>query len=243
MADLPDQLRELGQRLDARPADDLADRVLARVCAVPPRGHPAWRGPWRSRWRLVALVAGVIVALVGGVVAVSPPVRAAIAHFFGGVRIHTSPSHLPTPTARPSPLPGEHRTDLDGAAREVGFRVRLPAALGAPSEVTVADGRVVSLRYRGPHGPIRVDEFAGDLGPMWDKYTHVLAQPVDVGGRQGLWFAGPVVVEYVDRDGNPIPATSRTTGDTLIWIDGPLTFRLDGVASRADAVTIAESMP
>jgi hypothetical protein len=64
-----------------------------------------------------------------------------------------------------------------------------------------------------------------------------------VNGHPGLWFAGKIIVEYIDRGGNPIPFSSRETRNTLIWTDGPLTFRLDGIASRADAIAIADTMP
>jgi len=231
--ELSDELRELGHLLDAHPPDDLADRVITGLSAPP-------AGP--SRWRTVAIAALVALVVAAGVVAVSPPVRAAIARFFfGGVTVHVGPSGAPTPVASPS-LPGEHRTDVAGAGREVGFRVRLPAGLGAPTEVTVTEGRVVSLFYARPGGTVRIDEFAGDLGPVWDKYALVMAQAVTVGTDRALWFDSPVTVEYVDRDGDPIPGSARSTATTLIWIDGPLTFRLDGITSRAGAIALAETV-
>jgi hypothetical protein len=139
-------------------------------------------------------------------------------------------------------LPGEHRTDLAGAAAEVGFGVRLPAGLGAPARVTVTDDRVVSVLYppRAGRPGVRLDEFAGTLGVMWEKYTGVgVAEPVDVAGHRGLWFRQPVNLVYVDRAGVAHPESARLTTGTLVWTVGALTFRLDGAGPREAAVAIA----
>jgi hypothetical protein len=228
MTELPDELRALGRGMAVAAPDDLADRVLAGIAA--PR-RPAW---WR---RLIAALA-VVLAGVGVTVAVSAPVRAAIVHVlrFGGVEVRPTPG--PTPASSPA-LPGDHRTDLAGAAREVGFTVRVPAGLGPPDSVTVADRRVVSLRYAVPGGTVRIDEFAGNLGVMWEKYAAGTARRVTVNGHDALWFDGQVTVVYVDASGQEVPGSARTTDGTLIWTDGALTFRLDGVRPLDAALAVA----
>ena len=234
MAELPDELRALGRDLTARPRDDLADRVMEGIAA--PVRHS------RARWRRWLAALAVLLAALGVSVAVSAPVRAAIVHVFrfGGVEVREEPG--PAPASSPA-LPGEHPTDVAGAGREVGFRVRVPGALGAPDSVTVADGRVVSLVYVRPDGPVRVDEFAGDLGVLWEKYADSgTARRVTVAGRDGLWFDGPVTLVYVRPDGTQLPESARLTGRTLVWLDGGLTLRLDGVASLDAALAIAATM-
>ena len=232
MTELPDELRALGRDLTARPRDDLADRVMADIAAS------VARRPWWRRW--IAALA-VLLAAVGVSVALSAPVRAAIVHVFrfGAVEVREEPA--PPPASSPS-LPGEHTTDVAGAGREVGFRVRVPAALGTPDSVTVADARVVSLRYTRPGGPVRIDEFAGDLGVLWEKYAGAgMARQVTVAGHDGLWFEGPVTLVYVGADGSSLQSARRTS-DTLVWLDGGLMFRLDGIGSLDAALAIAATM-
>jgi hypothetical protein len=233
MAELPDELRALGRGLSVRVDDDLAERVLAEI-AAPVAGARRWR-----RW--VAAFA-VLLAAAGATVAISAPVRAAIVHVlrFGSVEVRPEPG--PSPVSSPA-LPGEHPTDLAAAGREVGFAVRVPGALGAPDSVTVAEGRVVSLRYARPAGPVRVDEFAGSLGPVWEKYAAGgTAQRVEVDGHDALWFEEPVTLVYVDSQGREVPGSTRLTDGTLVWIDGALTLRVDGVRPLAAALEVARSM-
>jgi hypothetical protein len=229
--ELTARLRALGQGLSVRVPDDLADRVLAGISQAPAKRLVRWR-----RW--VSALAAILVA-VGVTAAVSAPVRAAIVQLFGfgGVEVHMGPG----PSPAPSPLlPGEHRTDIEAAQREVGFRVLMPSALGAPEWVTVADGRVVSLFYQA--GAVRIDEFAGDLGIMWDKYVQIAAQRTAVDGREALWFDEPMTLVYVDAKGVQRSESARLTSSTLVWTDGELTFRLDGVRPLDAALAVARSM-
>lgn len=231
--DLADELRALGGGVTVQVRDDLADRVLARI-AEPTARTIRWR-----RW-LAALAAAL--AAIGISAAVSAPVRATIVRVFhfGGVEVR--PQSGPTPVASPT-LPHQLATDLAAAQREVGFAVRVPSAFGPPEVVTVADGRVVTLEYTRPGGTVRIDEFAGNLGVMWDKYAAgKLAQRVTVNGHDALWFDGPVTLVYVGPNGSEESGSARRTNATLIWTDGPLTCRLDGVRPLASAIAIAESM-
>jgi hypothetical protein len=199
---LPDELRALGRGLTVRVGGDLADRVLAGIAATPARTR------WWRRWLAGLLV---LVAAAGVSAAVSAPVRATIAHAlrFGGVVVRPGPG--PSPAASPA-LPGEYRTDLPGAARAVGLPVRVPAALGTPGPVTVADGRVVTLTYPTPAGEVRLDEFAGNLGVFWDKYLMGgVAQRVDVNRHEALWFADEVTLVYVDANGVEHPESARAS--------------------------------
>jgi hypothetical protein len=227
---LPDELRALGRGLTARARDDLGDRVLAGIAATPARTR------WWRRW-LAGLV--VLVAAVGVSAAVSAPVRAGIVHAlrFGGVEVRPGPG--PSPAASPV-LPSAYPTDLPGAARVVGFPIRVPAALGAPGSVTVADGRVVTLTYPGS---VRLDEFAGNLGVLWEKYVAGgVAQRVDVNGHEALWFADRVTLVYVDANGSQLPGSARTSSGTLVWTEGTVTYRLDGLRPLDAALAAAASL-
>jgi len=227
--ELPESLRALGRGLTVTVPDDLAERVLAGIARAPVRRGVRWR-----RW--VGAIAALVLA--GGVsTAVSAPVRAAFIRVleFSGIEVRDGPGPAPAPSPL---LPGEHRTDIDSAEREVGFPIRIPATLGTPESVTVADGRVVSLHY----GQVRIDEFAGTLGTMWTKYADMAAQRTTVGGHDALWFDQPVILVYIDADGAQRNESTRLTDGTLVWTDGGVTFRLDGIRPLDAARTVARSM-
>jgi hypothetical protein len=233
MIDLRDELRELGRAITVEAPDDLADVVLARIT------RPAAR---TRKWRRWVAALAALLAAVGVSAAISAPVRAAIIHVlgFGGTEVRFEPG----PTPAPSPaLPGEHPADLAAAGREVGFAVRAPKALGVPASITVAEGRVVSLRYSLPSGPAQIDEFAGSLGVMWDKYAASgMAQRVKVNGHDALWFAEPVTLVYVPPNGVEDPGSARQTNGTLIWTEGNVTYRLDGIRPLDAALAVARGM-
>jgi hypothetical protein len=230
---LPEQLRALGRELSVRVPDDLADRVVAEIALVPVKRTTGWRR-WGAGLAALVVAAGVSVA-------VSAPVRAALGQVFGfgGVEVRQAPG--PSPASTPS-LPDAHRTDIDTAQAIVGFAIRVPRELGEPESVTVADGRVVSLYYTQPTGPVRIDQFEGDLGAMWAKYAQGLAQPTTVDGLEALWFDEPVTLVYIDSRGVEREESSRLTDGTLVWMEDGLTFRLDGIRPLDAAVTVARSM-
>jgi hypothetical protein len=231
--ELAEQLRTLGRGLSVHVPDDLGDRVLADIAA--PGSHIV-------RWRRLVVGIAALLAAIGVSAAVSAPVRAAISDVFGfaGVEIRKDPG--PAPASSPA-LPGEHRVEVAAAEREVGFRVRIPSALGPPDWVSVADGRVVSLHYTRAEESVQIDEFAGDLGVMWEKYAAIgSARRASVNGHDALWFEGQVTLVYVDANNVERTESARLTNGTLLWTDGGITFRLDGIRPFEDALAVAGSM-
>jgi hypothetical protein len=231
--EIAERLRALGRGLSVQVPDDLAERVLVGISAVPLKRRTPWR-PWASA--LAALIVAIAVSA-----GISAPVRAAIIHVFGfgGVEVREGPG--PSPASSPV-LPGEHRTGVVSAQREVGFTIRIPLALGQPDWVTVADGRVVSLHYLRPGGPVQIDQFEGNLGVMWEKFAMGPALSTTVDGHNALWFDDPVTLVYVDSTGLRRTESTRLTDGTLVWMDGGLTIRLDGVRPLDAALTVARSM-
>ncbi|WP_430502241.1 hypothetical protein ACQRWP_11635 [Micromonospora trifolii] len=238
MGDLERELRDLSAWLDTPDPPDVTARVRVRLSTPAPR---------RRRWRSLAAA-----ALVTLLVAVLPPTRAAIADVvtgllrFAGVSIATSPAPTP-PGGTAAPLPGQRAVALDEAQRAVRFPIRLPAMLGPPEQVLVADPdatgryRVATLLYDG--GALRVDAFDGHLDLAFHKeVTPPGADWVQVNGDFAVWVDGPHVLSYVDRAGGIRQETARLAASTLIWQDNDVSYRLEGTFTKAEAIEIAHSV-
>ncbi|MER7893278.1 hypothetical protein ABTX15_25990 [Micromonospora sp. NPDC094482] len=236
MDDLERELRDLRAWLETPEAPDVTARVRAQLAASAPR---------RRRWRYY-LAAGLVALLV----ALLPPGRAAVADAvagllrFAGVTIVTSPGP-PPPSRTVSPLPSQRPAGLDEAQRAVRFPIRVPARLGPPEQVLVADPdgtgryRVATLLYRG--GALRVDAFDGHLDPVFVKRSSA-AELVTVHGDFAAWVAGPHALTYVDRAGEVRVETARLAASTLIWQEAGVSYRLEGDLAKAEAIEIAESL-
>ncbi|MGW1952536.1 hypothetical protein ACWCPI_07185 [Streptomyces sp. NPDC001920] len=264
-------MRALGRSLDppgaADSAETMVERVLGQLLAeqvpVPVAERPgaaerlrAVRRWTRARWRsLTAALCGLLTVL-----ALTPPVRAAVLDWFGvaGVEVRYDPSAVPSPGAG---TPGCGRSVSPAEIeRRAGFRPVVPKALGTPDAATVSrlpQGRsLVSLCWRERGGTVRLDEFRARLDPTFIK--GVREQPVvlpPIGGAQVdevpdpvLWFPRPHLLSFplVDPDGGHYTWQKRTAGPTLLWTssdgDGVVTLRLEGVEPRERAVEIAESV-
>ncbi|MFF9069037.1 hypothetical protein ACF09E_27140 [Streptomyces sp. NPDC014891] len=265
MADegLPDELRELGRRLRVPDVDgeSMAERVLARLLAeqvptpVPVPVRPrrdvrgAVRGWVRARRRaLLAGLAGVLIVLV-----LTPPVRAAVAEWFGfgGVAVRYEPDGRRVPAG--GPVPGcPEPVPLADAGRLAGFEPLIPGALGPPDAVAVTGsaerGRaVISLCWRDGERTVRLDEFPAGLDLGFAKQTRTQPEWVDLpDGAQGYWFAAPHLLTFPMTDGTGTAWTHevRTAGPTLLWTrsGGTFTFRLEGIPDREEARRTAESV-
>ncbi|MEV4657246.1 hypothetical protein [Micromonospora sp. NPDC049301] len=238
MDDLERELRDLSAWLEAPDAPDVTARVRARLATPAPR---------RRRWRACAAA-----ALVALLVAVLPPGRGALADAvaellrFAGVTVATSPDPV-LPSGTPSPLPAQRTATLEEAQRAVRFPIRVPAKLGPPEQVLVADPddrgahRVATLLYRG--GALRVDAFDGRLDLAFHKQTiRPGAEWVQVDGDFAVWVGGPHVLAYVDRTGEVRREAARLAASTLIWQKAAVSYRLEGDLTKAEAIEIAESL-
>ncbi|MFI8184880.1 hypothetical protein OG539_25760 [Actinacidiphila glaucinigra] len=238
---LPEELRETGRWLEipAPSPDSVAEQVLARLLAeavpdpaVPAPGRRTRARAWAAaRWRaLTALLCGLLVVLV-----LTPPVRAAVADWFGvgGVVVHRDPSARPA-TGAPPPVRGDAR--LDGAY--------VPEELGEPDGVAVVDGgRVLSMSWRVDGRTIRLDQFRATIDMVFLKRVGDAAEWVEVGtgSDYGVWFAKPHYVQLVGPDGRTRREAPRAAGPTLVWQRGRTTLRLEGVPDLARALAVAKS--
>jgi RNA polymerase sigma factor (sigma-70 family) len=201
----------------------------------------------RLRTRL-GLTVAVLVA-VAAVLAV-PPARAAVAHTlagvlrFAGVEVHSGPNRIGAihPGAA---LPATRVVSLDQARALARFPIGVPAVLGGPERVEVADPgpdgapRVVSLYFRG--GGVRVDEYDGQFDLTFTKVADGVAW-VPIGTDQGVWLAQPHQLTYVDSTGLAQPVTRRLAGPTLLWQRGMVGYRIEGLTTPAEAVEVAQTL-
>jgi hypothetical protein len=258
--DLERELVRLGRAIVTEPPrEDLVEQTLVRIerdLGTPGRAL----GP-RVRRRLV----GATAALVLLVIAVVPPVRAAVLDLLrlGAVVVRLEPAPAtPTPgTSRAAPsAPASGWTPtgptstltLDEARTAVDFPFTVPTALGAPTTVAVTHGgRVVELTWsssragQAPGTGIRLDILAGS--PDWGYLKQVWTEltPTTVGDHDGLWIGAPHQLWWVDRSGVTQLAPARAAGPTLVWVvrtaAGEVTYRLEGATSLGEATRLARS--
>jgi hypothetical protein len=216
------------------------------------------------RGRLL-LAAAVVLAVLAVGVGLSPRARDAVADFLGlrGVEIETDAP----PTSTPSIPVGGWSAGLrpvteDEAAAVLGRPLRRldPERFGQPASWAVTGGPGAGgpaglvVAYYPPSVALPAGavpevgallyQFVGETeAPMLRKLVPPGGiSPVDVSGRPGFWVAGAHQVGVLDRDGRFAPDTVRLAGDTLLWLDGDVTFRLETGLARADAVAVAESL-
>lgn len=256
---LPDELRALGRgiRVPDVDGDSMAERVLARILAehvpVPvaePPGRWARARAWaRRRWRaLAAALSGLLVILV-----LTPPVRAAMADWFGfggvAARVDPTASRTGSPGGAPECTDGAGPLSVLEAAARAGFDPLLPSALGTPAGASVsADRRVLSVCWHPSDGrTIRIDEFRATPAPLFYKTIRVPWELTRVhGDESALWFGEPHELRMLlqDEAGRPYVPVVRAAGPTLVWrARGELTLRLEGVPSMSRAKGIADSTP
>lgn len=251
-------LAALGPRYPYPPTPNLATRVRSRIVAQPvPRIRRL--ALWRDSRRL-ALVAAVLLILLGTAAFVNPVTRDAIAHFFHvqGVIVNRVPSPPPSLTP-PTSLDLGRLTTLAGAQAVVRFPIAVPSQLGPPDGVYVASGLPggeVALAYAPRPGiplvgqtglGVLITEFRGDLVPQYitkEVGPNTTLEQVSIHGDQGWWIAGePHSLLIQVSPGNDQVETLRLAANTLVWAHGSVTYRIESDLSKADAMRIAATLP
>ncbi len=250
-------LRDLGPRYPYPPTPNLASRVRGRISVqpvAPPRRLELWRDP-----RRLALVAAVLLVLLGAAAVANPATRDAIAHFFHvrGVIVNRQASPLPS-FSPVTPLNLGRRTTLTDAQSRVKFTIALPAELGTPDAVYVVSdvpGGEVALAYTPRPGiplveqtglGVLITEFRGDLIPGFISKSvgeGTTTEEVSVYGDPGWWITGQPHMIVVHVNGQDRPETLRMAANTLIWEHAGVTYRIESDLSKADAFRIAAGLP
>jgi len=247
-------LSDIGGRLEY-PRRDIWPAVRARIAERRPR--PWW---WLGldRGALGPVAATLAVILVAAFL-LTPDLAARAAQILGlpGVQIYRVPQ---SPTARPSApalaFAGQRVATTAEATRVAGFPVRAPSALGEPSAIYVETAPVrVTLVYASVKGiPVSpqagvsaiVVEFKGTIE------TQIMAKAigpgttldaVPLGSGVAYYLAGqPHQFFFRDPAGNLQPETLRLAGNTLLWEEGGVTYRLEAQVSREEAIRIATTL-
>jgi hypothetical protein len=242
-------LRDLGRHVAWPPVPDLVGPVRAAVGRAEVPTLP--RQPAR---RAVVLAAAALLVL-GGLLAVSPGLRAAILRLFTlpGVRIEIQESTPPAPTS-PGPEPLGREVSLAEARAEVGFPVAVPPGLGRPDEVHLlgtVDRALVTLAYRDRPGlPSDSRGYSALLTQLRGRPIDNLVKkvspsgavvPVTVDGAPGYFVRGPHLV-YFRSPGGPVADTARLSGNSVLWIRGPVTLRLEVDLPQSQAVDLAATV-
>lgn len=252
--DLGRALTTLGSQYPYPATPNLAMAVTRRIVArqaAPARRLVLWRDP-----RRLALVAALLLVLLGAAALANPVTRDAIAHFFHvqGVIVNRVPSPNQSLSA-PTTLNLGRLTTLAEAQREVRFTIAVPAQLGTPDAVYVASGPPggeVALAYSPRPGiplvgqtglGVLITEFRGDLIPGFiskEIGPGTTLEEVSVNGDPGWWIAGAPhsIVVHVSPDTDNFE-TLRLAANTLVWAHGGVTYRIESGLSKADAMGIA----
>ena len=240
------RLVELGAAIAFPPTPPLVDLVADRL------RQPSRRGIARPIGRGLALAVAATILLVG--------IAAAFGLGLGGLRLTFGPaSFSPAPSVVVWPGLGEPTT-LEEARRNVEFALRVPELdeLRDPDLVYLAEppaGGAVTLLYAErpgfPPDPrtgvgLIVTQFRADIAPeLFEKLidTGVRVTATEVNSHAAWWVAGgDHFFFYRDATGKVVDTTLRLASDTLIWEDNGVTHRVEGAASLADAIRVAESL-
>ena len=250
-------LRDLGRHLAWPATPDVATAVHTELN----RGAAVVTLPRRRVRRAVVMAAAAMLVVLGGLVATSPGLRAAILRLFSlpGVRIEVRESPPASPTVTP---PGDvqpflgREVSLGEARQDVDFPVAVPGSLGRPDEVYLLGGgprALVTLAYGGRPG-LPADPESGYAAlltqfrgrPTGDLVKKVAGDtdvtPVIVDGEPGYFVEGPHLV-YVRAPGAvTIPVEPRLAGNTVLWTRGPVTLRLEVELPLGEALAVARTV-
>ncbi|HXF57808.1 MAG TPA: hypothetical protein VNO34_09635 [Actinomycetota bacterium] len=233
----------------------LAGRWAESRRALRPLLRPAWQ-PAAAAVLSLLLVLTVALSL-------SPGARRAVAGWLGvgGVRVRVEAT---SPAAPVRPLGGGMdlgvRASLERAREAVEFPLLLPRLpeLGAPDEVYLGrdlPGGRVTLVYRSRPGIPEASTSGVGLLLMafrgsFDEETMAkvagpgtVIRPVEVDGAPGLWITGrPHRVFLLDEGGRPVADSVRLAGNVLLWVEGGVTYRLEGDVPLQLALRVARSL-
>jgi hypothetical protein len=143
-----------------------------------------------------------------------------------------------------SDLAGE--TTLEAAQATAQFPIRLPgypADLGAPEHIFLQEyGLMVILVWTDPTDAQKVRLSLHEIGSesiLVKKFEPIVIQETQVNGGYAVWAQGPYLVQLTD---GTYTWRRFVQGNTLIWEENEITYRLESELSLEETVKIAESL-
>jgi hypothetical protein len=266
--DLETRLQDLAETLHFPGEEQLVARVVDRLS--PDRAAPVvplHRRPLVRRMVAVAAAAALIATVV---LVASPRARHAMADLLGigGVEVRGASSASTSATTSPPTfprtlVPGQlglgTAVSLADGARRLGVAGPVPRELGRPDAVFFGEpppGGELTLVWKPAPGlpSTRIPDVGALLtvfrGGLNESYFLKILDPnstyerVTVNSHPAAWLAGqPHAFLYQDERGNVQRETLRLAGNTLIWTNGPFTYRLESALERDGAIAVAESVP
>lgn len=264
--DLEAALHELNADLDYPPTPPLAQQVRLRLATASPPRRSFW-DVLRSLQRPALVAFLVLLALAGIGLGLFPNARAAIAERLGlrGVTITRLPGN---PSAPGSPSSSRTGTGLQlgrqvtfeeaqGTARFTLVQPHL-AELGSPDEMyvnTIDAGPEVAFVYHAASG--RPPSTRPDVGLLFMQFQATAApfiqkgvgpdtkvEQLTVNGGPGFWLQGQPHAFFYQQPNGPVgpPENFRLATNTLLWEQNGLTLRLEGPATKDEALRIAASI-
>jgi hypothetical protein len=230
MAELETALRQLGREVAFPPTPDVASAIRGQLD----------RPRFRHRRVAIALVSAVVVAI-GAAFAV-PQARTAILDWLGLRNVSVvRVEKLPAVPAHGNLDLGQ-RVTLDAAKRRAPW---LLVPDGTPDSVWVNEslpGGKVSLLWGTPSNVrLLLTEFTGRTYVEKVIQGDTQVERVKIGSA-GVWFQGPHVVMFQDRDGRFRESHARLARNTLVWQMGDVTLRLEGGLTKDEALRIARTV-
>jgi hypothetical protein len=267
--DVERSLVALADSLEFPGETDLADRVVARLEAPQPLVHrPALRRALALAAAAILVVAVVLVASPRARRAVADLLGIGGVAIDAGTSVPATtlpgvPAPAPTLPAVsaatfPAALDGMSAGLADSAQR-LGIPPPVPTALGPPAAVTFGPpppGGELALLWPPSASlpPTAIPGVGALLSVLRAEVDEAFIQKtltpgttyerVLVNGGPAIWLAGsPHLFFYLGPDGAVEQQTLRLAGNTLIWTDGPFTYRLESALDRDQAIAVAETVP
>lgn len=258
---LESRLRTIANRDDLfPPTPDIAGEMLD---LLPDQSIPSSRA---AGWRVAAIITLMVLVALATSLAV-PASRTAIADFFGieGIRIEFGQADDIDTPGTPESIGGTlllgERAPFEEVMRAAPFEVMLPGAspVDVPDETWLnqrSGATVVGMLWRA--GDALPEIGATGVGMLLleiesDDDDVIFVKKVAGSGEfdtaiindlPGYWIEnGVLAVEPVEGLMlDLLDSGTRRSGNVLIWSDGTVTYRLETMLPKKDAVRIAESL-
>jgi len=244
-----ERLKEAARRFRYPSTPDMTEVVIDRI-----QSGSGPRVRMRSAWVILSLI-----LLLSMVLFAVPDVRAEIVRFFqvGVVRIFpASATQTAIPTFPQVPLTTSPRTTtlsglagkttLETAQVRLSFPMRLPTYptnLGKPEQVFLQeDGPMLILVWTDPVDSQKALLSLYEIGPgsvIIRKFEPRVIQETQVNGRYAVWVQGPYLVQLTD---GTYAQGMLVAGNTLIWEENGITYRLESDLGLEETIKIAESL-